>query len=342
MPKAVHVALVPFAGGNASTITGPLEVLEFARKQLADDALLRVSVITRDGAPVICDGCVTITPSSSIARVEDADLVFLAGMPCVVDEVISGSACVVDWIRERVARGVPIAAVCPTQALLAHAGLLDGRTVAMHWSLIDEVRQRWPATCWTAERMVVEDQGIYSCCGASAAIDLSLYIVDRLCGKDVMVACAQWFLAGLPRMRQQLPPPMFTGPVAERTVMAEVETWILGHFAGQVHFESLARKFGMSWRTFYRRFQEAFGDSPKVYLQKLRLNAARRLLETEPVAIDLVALRVGYTDAAYFRVLFKRYVGMAPSRYRDNFRFRPVAAGLPLALTSHAEALEFE
>jgi len=332
MTKPVHVALVPFSGGNASTITGPLEVLEFARKQLADDDLLRVSVITSDGAAVTCDGCVTISPSGSIADADDADLVFLAGMPCVVDEVIGGRACILDWVLERVARGVPIATVCPTQALLAHGGLLDGRTVAMHWSLIDEVRQRWPNTCWTAERMVVEDQGIYSCCGASAAIDLSLYIVDQLCGRDIMVACAQWFLAGLPRMRQQLPPPMFTGPVAERTVMAGVEAWILGHFNGPIHFESLSRKFGMSWRTFYRRFQDAFGDSPKVYLQKLRLNAARRLLETETDSIDLVALRVGYADPAYFRVLFKRYVGMTPSRYRDNFRFRPVATRVPLAL----------
>ena len=81
----------------------------------------------------------------------------------------------------------------------------------------------------------------------------------------------------------------------------------------------------MSWRTFYRRFQESFGDPPKVYLQKLRLNAARRLLENDQDPIDQVAARVGYADPAFFRTLFKRHVGMTPSRYRESFRLRSVA-----------------
>jgi len=320
-----HIALVSFAGGNASTITGPLEVLEFARGQCQDPDALSVSVITPDGGAVTCDGCVTITPGGSIDTMEHADLLFLAGMPCDVDDVINNNDAVMHWIEEQRSLGVAIATVCPSQALLAHSGMLDGRTVAMHWSLIDEVRGRWPMVSWTADRLVVEDQGIYSCCGASAAIDLTLYIVDRFCGHDVMVACAQWFLADLPRVRQHIPPPMLGGIAIENSAMAPVESWILGHFQEPIHFESLARKFDMSWRTFYRRFQEAFGDPPKVYLQKLRLNAARRLLETDAGSIDQIASKVGYQDPAFFRSLFKRYVGMTPSRYRDNFRFRSMA-----------------
>jgi len=326
MSQPIHIAFVSFSGGNASTITGPLEVLEFARTHCAADASVRVSLISKDGAAVTCGDRVTITPTGRLAAVDDADLVFLAGMPCDVEVAIADNADVMDWIRAHAARGGALATVCPTQALLAHAGLLDGRTVAMHWSLIDEVRRRWPTTRWTADRMVVEDQGLYSCCGASAAIDLTLYLVDRFCGHDVMIACAQWFLADPPRVRQQLPPPLFNGLVADSSAMAAVESWILGHFHEAVHFESLAREFGMSWRTFYRHFQEAFGDSPKVYLQKLRLNAARRLLETEAGSIDYIAARVGYTDPAFFRVLFKRHIGMTPSRYRDNFRFRSLMA----------------
>lgn len=327
MKPAIHIAFVTFSGGNASTIIGPLEVLEFARARCAGQPLVRVSLISKDGAAVHCGDSVLITPTCALAEIDDADLVFLAGMPCDVEEVIAENADVMDWIRTHVAGGGALATICPTQALLAHAGLLDGRTVAMHWSLVDEVRRRWPKTQWTADRMVVEDQGLYSCCGASAAIDLTLYLVDRFCGHDAMVACAQWFLADLPRVRQQMPPPLASGLVAPNGAMAAVESWILGHFHEAVHFESLAREFGMSWRTFYRHFQDAFGDSPKVYLQKLRLNAARRLLEIEAGPIDHIAKRVGYHDPAFFRVLFKRHVGMTPSRYRDNFRFRSVVAG---------------
>ncbi|MGE0485633.1 MAG: GlxA family transcriptional regulator [Gammaproteobacteria bacterium] len=320
-----HIVLASFAGGNASTITGPLEVFAFAARQFAHAPPFEVSVITRDGAAVTCDGCVTITPVASIADARPADLVFLAGMPCDVDEVIDANAGILGWVGGEMARGVPVATVCPSQALLAHGGLLDGRTVAMHWSLIDEVRRRFPAVNWTAERMVVEDQGIYSCCGASATIDLTLYLVDRLCGRETLLACAQWFLADLPRVRQNVPPPLLQRGGVEAGAMAAVESWILGHFHQPIHFESLAREFGMSWRTFYRRFQECFGDPPKVYLQKLRLNAARRLLEHDSTPIDQVAAKVGYADPAFFRTLFKRYVGMTPSRYRESFRFRSVA-----------------
>ncbi|MCB1746455.1 MAG: helix-turn-helix domain-containing protein [Gammaproteobacteria bacterium] len=320
-----HLVLASFAGGNASTVTGPLEILDFAARQFAHAPPFEVSVITRDGAAVTCDGCVTITPVASIADARAADFIFLAGMPCNVDEVIEANAGILGWLAAEMARGVPVATVCPSQALLAHGGLLDGRTVAMHWSLIDEVRQRFPRVDWTAERMVVEDHGIYSCCGASATIDLTLYLVDRLCGRDTLLACAQWFLADLPRVRQNVPPPMLQRAGIEAGSMAAVESWILGHFHQPIHFERLAADFGMSWRTFYRRFQEAFGDPPKVYLQKLRLNAARRLLEHDNTPIDQVAARVGYADAAFFRTLFKRYVGMTPSRYRESFRFRSVA-----------------
>ncbi len=326
MPKHRHIALVSFDGGNASTITAPLELLEFARAKVAETTPLTLSLVSKDGTAVTCGGCVTITPADSIEHVADADLVFLAGMPCNVDEVITGNGSVLGWLREQRARGTEIATVCPTQALLAHGGLLDGRSVAMHWSLIEEVRARWPHTHWTADRMVIEDHGIFSCCGASATVDLTLYIIGRYCGRDAMLECAQWFLTDLPRVRQQLPPPLLNAPAASQPLMAEVESWILGHFHEPVHFETLAREFGMSWRTFYRRFQETFGDSPKVYLQKLRLNAARRLLENDGDPIDRIAAKVGYADAGFFRTLFKRHVGMTPSRYRESFRFRALPA----------------
>lgn len=325
-PRPQRLALLSFAGGNASATAAPLEVLEFAARRFTPSRPLEISVITRDGEAITCDGCVTITPASSIAAAGDPDVVFLAGMPCDVDEVVHANADILDWLAAQLSRGIPVATACPSQALLAHGGLLDGRTVAMHWSLVDDVRRRYPAVDWTAERLVVEDRGFYSCCGASATIDLTLTLVERLCGHDAMLACAQWFLADLPRARQPVPPPMLPRGHGAQGVMAAVERWMVGHFHEPVRFESLAGEFGMSWRTFYRRFQAAFGDPPKVYVQKLRLNAARRLLESESVAIDQVANRVGYGDPAFFRALFKRYVGMTPSRYREQFRRRTAGA----------------
>ena len=318
------ITLVSFDGGNASTITGPLEVFTFAADQRSASGsnTLALQVVTKDGRSVTCDGCVTIFPVASIASVESTDLIFLAGMPCDIDQIIGDNSEIMDWVVRQRKKGVAIATVCPSQALLAKFNLLEHKTVAMHWSLIDEVRKRWPNVNWTADRMVMEDQGIYSCCGASAAIDLALYIVDRFCGHNAMVECARWFLTDLPRVGHQVPPPLFGHAKIEDPDMKRVESWLLGHFNEHLHFESLATRFGMSWRTFYRHFLGAFGDPPKVYLQKLRLSAARRLLEVDRAPIDQIAKKVGYEDPAFFRALFKRQIGMTPSRYREILRFR--------------------
>jgi transcriptional regulator GlxA family with amidase domain len=322
-----HLVLVSFAGGNASTTSAPLEVFEFAARCFAPAPPFEISVITQDGAAVTCGDFVTITPDGSIADARPADVVFLSGMPCNVEECLRASSGMFDWLCEQVARGALVAAVCPSQVLLAHAGLLNGRTVAMHWSMVDEVRKKYPAVRWTAERMVVEDQGMYSCCGTSSIVDLTLYLVHHLCGRDTMLACAQWFLADLPRVRQQSPPPLLRCASKAVGPMTAVEHWLVGHFHENIHFEALAQQFGMSWRTFYRHFQEAFGDPPKIYLQKMRLNAARRLLEIGTLHIDQIAARVGYADPAFFRTLFKRHVGMTPSHYRESFRLRPLGEG---------------
>ena len=320
--KTKHLVIVSFNGGNASALAGPMEIFNFARAEIGNENAFAVTVLSKDGRSVSCGDCVTVTPSGSIQDVGEVDLVFLAGMPCDVDEVLKGNDEVMSWLREQNDKGISIATVCPSQALLAAAGLLDGKDVAMHWSLIDEVRSRWPDVRWNADRMVIEDRGIYSCCGAGAAIDLALYIVDDLCGRDVMLACSQWFLTDLPRVREQVPPPIVSQAPTSDPTMKPVEAWILRHFHEPIHFESLAIKFDMSWRTFYRRFQDNFGDSPKVYLQKLRVNAARRLLESDSGSIEKIANRVGYNDPAFFRTLFNRHVGMSPSRYRDSFKYR--------------------
>ncbi|MEQ8659406.1 MAG: helix-turn-helix domain-containing protein [Gammaproteobacteria bacterium] len=325
MPVTRHIALVTFAGGNASAVAGPLDVLAFAREKAAGVAPIELTVLTPDGRAVACGSCMTLNPVAALVDTPPPDVVFLTGMPCDIDTVIDAHAGILGWLATQRARGAALATVCPSQALLAHGGMLDGHDVAMHWSLIDDARRRWPAVRWSADRMVIEDHGVYSCCGASATVDLALYLVDRLCGRDVMTACAQWFLADPPRLHRQLPPPPLALPraPASNPAMGAVESWILGNFQQPVHFESLAAEC-MSWRTFYRHFQVAFGDSPKVYLQKLRLNAARRLLENDAAPIESIAARVGYGDAAFFRTLFKRHVGMTPSRYRESFRLRAV------------------
>jgi transcriptional regulator GlxA family with amidase domain len=225
-------------------------------------------------------GCVTVRPTAELGAVGRPDLVFLAGMDGDAGEALSRDRKLGDWLLAAREGGAAIAAVCPSQALLAGVGLLDGRSSAVHWSLLEGFRARWPAVDWSADRVVVEEDGLYTCCGASSALDLALYMVDRLLGPEVMTECARWLLADPPRVRQNVPPPLFAASRTLDPAMTRVEAWLQAHFHEPVRLEELATRFGMSWRTFHRHFREAFGGAAQGVRPEAPLAAARRLLET--------------------------------------------------------------
>ena len=327
------VVLVCFEGGSATSVAGPLEV--FGHLAVRPDrpggaAAPALAVVTPRGAPVTCagPGRLTVRPTAMIGTIDRPDLVFLAGMAPEAAEAPPDPA-LGGWLLALRAEGVAVAAACPSQALLAGLGLLDGRAAAVHWGLLEEFRARWPAVGWTAGRVVAEEDGLYTCCGASSALDLALYAVDRLFGAEAMADCPRWLLAHLPRVRHNLPPPLFAAasPPSD-PAMARVEAWLRAHLGEPVRLEEVAGRFGMPWRTFHRHFREAFGEPPRAYVQKLRLAAAQRGLETGSAPIELVARQVGYEDPAFFRALFKRHTGMAASEYRARFRFRAAGGGL--------------
>ncbi len=335
------VVLVCFEGGSAASVAGPLEVfgrLASRPGRPGGAAAPALSVVTPSGAPVTCagPGRLTVSPTAAVGAAGRPGLVFLAGAASGAagappDPALGG------WLLALRAEGVAVAAACPSQALLAGLGLLDGRVAAVHWGLLEEFRARWPAVGWTAGRVVAEEDGLYTCCGASSALDLALYAVDRLFGAGAMADCARWLLADLPRVRQNLPPPLFAAPPLPPPdpAMARVEAWLRAHLGEPVRLEEVAGRFGMPWRTFHRHFRAAFGEAPKPYLQKLRLEAARRVLEDDgAVPVEEVARRVGYEDPVFFRALFKRHAGVTPSAYREGFRFRSrvPAAGDVIAL----------
>ena len=327
-----RIAFLCFQDASASTLAGPCEVFKYAAAHAigeGSDCALDISVVTPDGAAVTSEGFIKVQPSEEIETAENQDLIFVTGMSYGRDVKVESSRRICRWLAEQYAQGACLAAVCAGQALFASAGLLDNRPAAIHWSLLDKFQERWPSVRWSADRMVVADRGIYTSCGATSGIDLTLCLIERFYGVETMAACARWFLVDFPRLRRNLPPQLFSPPRSADETMRDIEAWLFAHFQEPVRFEALAAEYGMSWRTFQRRFAAAFRDSPKTYLQKLRLAAAQNLLEEGSLSVDQIAVRVGYDYPAYFRTLFKRHISITPSEYRKAYKFSPVSASDP-------------
>ena len=216
----------------------------------------------------------------------------------------------------------PLPRFAPVVALVAAAGILDGRRGTMHWALADIYARKFPNVDWQPDYLVTDSGGVTCGGGINSASDLSLYLVEKHCGREVAVKCAQALLIEMPRIWQIAFAHLDVGTRHDDAAIQRAQDWIHRNAALSFRFEDLAAEIGMSPRNFIRRFKNATGATPLGYLQKLRIATAKRLLETSESSIQQVSFQVGYEDLIFFRNLFKRHTGLSPGDYRRRFGSR--------------------
>jgi transcriptional regulator GlxA family with amidase domain len=321
----IEVTVLFLDGTFSSTAIGPMEVFRNAGTLwntltgTRPVPRFRVTTASVDGRPVRCDGPVRICPTAALAAIRKTDLIFIPSTGPSVDDVVERNAPVVPWLRGWHKRGVAIASVCSGVGLVAAAGLLDGRRATTHWGLAEQFRQKYPRVRWMPELMITEDRGFYCGGGVNASLDLSLFLVERFWGHDVAMQCAKALLIETPRAWQAgfAIVPLKTRHSDES--ISRAQEWLHQNFHRTFPLDDPARRAGMSLRNFVRRFKHATGDTPLLYVQKLRVAAAKRLLESHHRTMQEISDAVGYQDIAYFRQLFQRHTGSSPSAYRQRF-----------------------
>jgi transcriptional regulator GlxA family with amidase domain len=309
----------------SSTAIGPMEVFRHAGSlwNILTGAQLtpafQVTTASADGKPVNCDGGIQIRPNVALRDVGRTDLIFVPTTGLSVDDVVERNAPIVPWLTRRSTRGVAVASVCSGVGLVAAAGLLDGKRATTHWGLAERFREKYPGVKWMPECMVTEDHGFYCGGGVNASLDLSIYLVEKFCGHEIAMQTAKALLIETPRAWQSgfAIVPLKTDHTDDS--ISSAQEWMHRNFARNFSLEEPSRRVGMSVRNFVRRFKHATGDSPLIYLQKLRVAAAKRMLESHHRTIQEISEAVGYQDLAFFRALFQRHTGVCPSVYRDRF-----------------------
>lgn len=325
LDRVIDVTIVIFDGGYSSTAIAPVEVFHSAGRLWPRlhgepvDCKFRVRMASVDGRPVTSAYGVGLTPHCGIQDIGTTDLILLtAPNPETYREVVSGTS-LLPWLRQAHALGTYIGGVCTGVAFLAEAGLLDGRRATTHWAFAETFRQRYRDVHWEPERFVTEDGRVFCSGGVYASIDLSLYLVEKFCGREVALECAKSLLVSLPRSRQSgygMVP--LSRPHSDDRIR-NAENYLQQNLARDVSTEVIAERIGMSSRTLVRRFRAATGRLPGEYHQLLRVAAAKELLERGRSTVQSVASSVGYEDVAFFRVVFKRHTGMTPAEYRSRF-----------------------
>src|SRR6185437_13122085 len=302
----------------SSTATGPMEVFRHAGtlwniltgKRPAQR--FHVTTASADGRAVRCDGDIKIQPEAALADIRKTDLIFIPTTGLGIDDVVERNAAVVPWLERWHKRGAAIASVCSGVGLVAATGLLDGKRATTHWGLAERFREKYPKVKWMPELMVTEDHGFYCGGGVHAALDLSLYLVEKFCGHDIAMQAAKALLIETPRAWQKGFAIVPLKTEHNDDAISNAQEWLHDNFQRPFPLDAPAKRAGMSLRNFVRRFKQATGDSPLIYLQKLRIAAARRLLENNHRSMQEISDSVGYQDVAFFRALFQRHTGVSP------------------------------
>jgi transcriptional regulator GlxA family with amidase domain len=331
----INVTILFLEGGNFSTAAIPIEVFRGTGvlwNRFNDrEPVPRFSVTTASlgGRPACADSVLSVVPSEAIERVKKPDLIFVPAAGLDIDTLvrtaydveaaIARNARVVPYLKKWAAQGVEIAAVCTGVSLIAAAGLLDGKRATTHWGLANLYRKHFPRVDWQPEKLITEDRGVTCGGGVNAACDLSLYLVEKYCGRELAAQCARALVIEMPRS-WQIP---FGGDQVLRKhdddAILGAQDWVHENYARGFQFDGLAKRVGMSPRNFARRFKAATGQSPLAYLHGVRIGAAKRLLQNGRQSVQEVCAAVGYDDAIFFRTLFRRHCGIGPNEYRQRF-----------------------
>jgi len=264
---------------------------------------------------------ITLYPNARLDEVKP-DLIIVPSIDEELDSSLRKNQPYVDWVRESFRRGAHVSSLCTGAFVLGAAGVLDGRRATTHWFFASEFRRRFPRVDLQEQRMVVDEGDIVTCGGATTFLNLVLYLIEKYFSHDLAVHASKIFLIDMDRS-SQLPfrVQSFSASHGDGPV-AEIQAFLSEHFNQQLALEAVARRAGMSVRNFSRRFKDATGEAFSTYLQKVRVENAKRLLETTHSSASEIMYRVGYNDERSFRRLFKQQTGLAPKHYRNKFKFK--------------------
>ncbi len=325
------IVLLAATETSASVLYGLYDVLQSAGAVYSDmvmgapgDELLNVRIVSADGKPFHCIGNIPIAPHHSIDEIEIADVVVVCDMYTAIYDIPKDRyPREIRWLRKMHNNGALLTSVCSGALLLAESGLLNGHQATAHWAYRDMFQRHYPNIEFHNESMLcltAESDRLITAGGVSAWHDLSIYLIAHFCGYKTAIETAKVFLiAG--HSEGQSPYAVLTRPMESTDgPISECLVWIAKNYTTTNPVEKMVAQSGLKTRTFARRFRTVTGFTPIAYIQALRVEEAKRILETDSASNDEVGITIGYDDPASFRRVFKRFSGFSPAAYRKKFQ----------------------
>ncbi|MGW3629613.1 GlxA family transcriptional regulator [Streptomyces sp. NPDC005122] len=312
------VLVVLFDAVQSLDVTGPAEV--FAGAEISRAGSYRVHTASLDGAPVRTSSGLTLVPDGTLAEAPAPHTLLVPGG----QGTRQPDPGLTDWLRVHGPRAGRLVSVCTGALLLARAGLLDGRRATTHWAYCDQLARDHPAVQVDPDPLYVRDGRVSTSAGVTSGIDLALALVEEDLDRETALTVARHLVVFLRRPGNQAQfGAQLAAQTARREPLREVQRWITGHPGEDLCVESLAARARLSPRHFARAFHSETGVTPGRYVDRVRLEHARRLLEDTADGVAEISRACGYGTPEAMRRAFLRALGAAPAEYRRRFRPAP-------------------
>lgn len=255
--------------------------------------------------------------------IEHTDLIFIPALSGDMKCALAQNQELLPWIREQYRNGAEVVSLCLGAFLLAATGLINGKQCSTHWLYANEFRTMFPEVELVDGSIITEENGLYSSGGANSYWNLLLYLVEKYTDRDIAILASKFFAIEIDRSSQSAFM-MFQGQKEhEDDSIKKAQEFIEGNFQEKISVDQLAGQFAIGRRNFERRFKKATNNTVMEYVQRVKIEAAKRSFEKSRKNISEVMFDVGYTDTKAFRTIFKKITGLTPIEYRNKYN-KPV------------------
>lgn len=326
----IKTAIINYPGAILSSVSGPYDILMKTNaflihflKNTQTTSRFEVDILSssKDLSPLKdSNGMPLIGSNSSIYNRKKYDLVIIPATDIdQVAVVMEREKELIAWIKRQHRAGAELASICLGAFILAGTGLLDGKKATTHWLGVSMFRDLFPKVDLVDDKIITDECGIYTSGGAFSFTTLMIYLVEKYCGSEAARLTRNIFLIHLHDSAQQSYSIFELQSNHADEQILKAQQVIEARYAEKISVEELAQVAALGLRTFMRRFKKATGNTPVEYIQRVRIEQAKKMLSSSASGVEQAGLEVGYDDASAFRKIFKRYTGLTPKEYRKRY-----------------------
>ncbi len=319
-----HITILVPSGeaNNLSSIVGTYKILSRANaycKQKGRGELLTIQLAGISKTIEFYEGLFSVKPHTYISSITKTDLIIIPSLNHNYQQAVEQNAIMIEWIEKQYKQGAEVASICTGAFLLASSGLLDGKSCSTHWAATENFRHLFPEVNLQADRLITDENGIYTNGGAYSFLNLIIYLVEKYCDRETAIYCSKVFQIEMDR-NSQSGFAIFTGQKLHNDeVVRKAQAYIETKLHEKISMEELSSKFAVSRRNFDRRFIKATGNTPGEYSQRVKIEAAKKAFESSSKMVNEVMYDVGYSDVKAFREAFRKITGISPLEYQNKY-----------------------